>query len=254
MKPEPQIQLKQSGRAEKSGLLPISLWMGGVFAIIFATFLLADGQRNLHRLTGQPIAYPPDSFKPSKTSRGGNTVHDQTSDRAPTSLLLSTSAIEIKPLERLGDPRERCAEMATQGYEQPRYLSSEYFSQCTVMFIDGEGEAAPSVFIQIQTDPSGGVSSFRLKFNTDETDAQNLIQEGLNALQRFGGFGQTDDSFFPALASRIQKWDSFRILWGRYSLAMHREVSDATRFNLLGRLQHISQPVSGIWQNELLAE
>jgi hypothetical protein len=125
------------------------------------------------------------------------------------------------------------------GYEQPSFFVTNGFFQCTAMFIDGEEEISPSVFIQIQTDSSGEVSSFRLKFNTAGTDAQTLGDEGLSALQRFGGFAQTDDVLFTTLASRIQNWESFQMIWGQYSLEMKHEVADPTRLNLIGRLQKI---------------
>jgi len=206
--------------------------------VIFATILLADGQRNLRWLADQMTATQPDLPDPKKTSRGSKSVPDQATDQqTTTSSLISTPTIEIDPLVRLDDPQERCEKLSKQGYEQVRYFKSQDFSQCTVMFIDGETEAAPSVFIQIQTDLTGKVSSFRLKFNTEGTNAEKLVQMGLNALQRFGGFVQEDENFLPTLAPRIQMWESFHLLWGHYSLAMDREVVDATRFNLLGRLQ-----------------
>lgn len=214
----------------------MSLWIGASFAIMISTVLLADGQRNLIRLVDYLFAPQPGHSEPIKTSRVSIRVRDEASTQ-PTStwLLMSTPTTEIGPLVRYGDPQERCAGLMKPGYEQPRYFVTDEFFQCTAMFIDGEEEKSPSIFIQIRTDPSGEVSSFRLKFNTAGTDAQKLIQAGLNALQRFGGFAQTDAVLLTTLASRVQKWENFGMLWGHYSLEMKQEIADAARFNLIGR-------------------
>lgn len=230
----PQVKGYTQVAASKSArLLPLSLWIGGTLAVILATFLLADGQRNLRTLTGKPTASLDTSGPEERTA-----VIDAAAERherATLSSLLTQPAKASGSLERLGNPQQKCERLAQEGSEPPRYLAYDAYSQCTALLTDGSGENSPSVFVQIQTDPSGNTSSFRLKFNTRGIDANNLVQQGLAALQQFGGLGATGDELFGSLGSRITGWESFRLVWGHYSLEMDRELADPQRFNLIGK-------------------
>lgn len=233
----PQVKgdITQVAASKSARLLPLSLWIGGMLAVILATILLADGQKNLRRLTGMPtasLAIPgPDKRKPA----GDAAVAKHPREEAiPSSLLAQPAALPVS-LERLGNPQQRCERLAQEGSDLPSYLAYDGYSQCTTLIVGGSGENPPSVFVQIQTDSSGDISSFRLKFNTRGIEAGNLVQQGLTALKQFGGLGATGDELLVALGSRIIRWESFRLVWGNYSLVMDRELADPQRFNLIGR-------------------
>jgi len=149
--------------------------------------------------------------------------------------LLSPRIVEPEPLVQVGSPEQRCEQLAEEGQEQPSYLHLGVYSQCSVLLVDGNMQNSTSLFIQIQTDPSGEVSSFRLKFNTEGTEVQRLVVQGLKSLKRFEGLGGADDRLFQSLGSKINQWQSFRLIWGHYLLEMDQELSDRNRFNLIAR-------------------
>jgi hypothetical protein len=221
--------------SKRARLLPLSLWIGGMLAVILATILLADDRKNLRRLTGKPTASLATSAPVERKPLGDAAVAQHSRVEAIPSSLLAQPATSPGSLQLFGNPQQRCERLTQAGYELPRYLSFDSYSQCTVLLVDGSGENAPSVFVQIRTDPSGAISSFRLKFNTRGIEANNLVQQGLSALQQFGGLGATSDEWFGSLRSRIARWESFRLVWGHYSLEMDPELADPQRFNVIGR-------------------
>lgn len=226
---EPHLFLKRRSRSQ---LVPLALWSAAVFMILAATILLADDQRNLRSLMA--FIYGPPT----------NSAHEQAAIAAPESreaaktgspILVRPSA-ETRPLIRSASAKERCQSLALQNQELPAYLETESFSQCTLLYRNGEDLASPSVFIQIQADQSGMVTSFRLKFNTQGKRAEAIVLKGVELLKSYGGFFLKTEDFIPMLSERIGRWEPFQIILGPYLAEMHQEIVDPTRFNFFGRL------------------
>lgn len=119
-----------------------------------------------------------------------------------------------------------------------------------VLYRDGDSQASPSVFIQIQTDQTGMVSSFRLKFNTQGKAAETLVAKGLKFLELFGGLFLKTEEFLTALSNRIESWENFQMVLGPYVVEMNHEFIDPTRFNVFGRLHHASISEGDMWRQK----
>lgn len=230
-----QSNVQQVAASKKARLFPLFVWIGCILALLIATILFANGHKNLRRLAGEPTTSLV-IFRPNgDTAVSDMSVAHRPREKATVSSVLARPANEPGTLETLSNIQQRCEKLAKEEYEQPRYLHTDGYSQCTLLLVDGSNKNSPSVFVQIQTDPSGSVTSFRLKFNTLGTDAASLAKQGLIALKEFGGLGAPDDRLFRSLELKIARRQSFQLLWGHYSLEMDRELSDPNRFNLIGR-------------------
>lgn len=80
------------------------------------------------------------------------------------------------------------------------------------------------------------VSSFRIKFNTNGTYSRTIVKFGLTSLRTFGGFFHDLGEVIPTISNKIEEWEDFQLVLGPYSIEMNREVTDPTRFNLIGRV------------------
>lgn len=221
-----------SKERKRSQLVPLAIWSAPVFIVLAATILLADDQRNLRSLTA--FLYGPATNRAEEQATIA-TPQPQASPKTGSPILARPST-ETGPLIRSASAKERCQSLALQNQELPAYIETESFSQCTLLYRDGEDLASPSVFIQIQANQSGMVTSFRLKFNTQGKRAEATVLKGIELLQSYGGFFLKTEDFVPMLSERIGRWEPFRIILGPYLAEMDQEIVDPTRFNVFGRL------------------
>lgn len=224
--------------------MPLALWSGAVFIAIAATILFANNQKNF-RLLKELVLGPPSPVSPESPTAAPSQSADATSNRPP---LLEMPATDTIPLVRLASAEDRCRSLTLPNQELPAYTETDRFSQCMVLHRDGDGQASPSVFIQIQTDQTGMVNSFRLKFNTEGKAAETLVAKGLKFLELFGGLYLKTEEFLTALSSRIESWENFQMVLGPYVVEMNHELIDPTRFNVFGRLQHASISEGDMWR------
>lgn len=215
-----------------------------MLVVIAGTILLADNRKNLRHLSELLFGPPPEvtaQSRPPAPSVEPNTT---------ISPLLSIPTTGTKPLTRLSDAETRCAAIARAEQEAPAYVETPKFSQCTFLFVDNSTQPSPSVFIQIQADQAGMLSSFRLKLNTEGGMHAAIVEEGLSALRSFGGFYLETGEIIPLLATRINEWKEFQIVLGPYLIEMDREVLDPTRFNIFGRLHTTDAESGNLWRDE----
>lgn len=217
---------------KRSQLVPLALWSAPVFIILAATILLADDQRNLRSLTA--FLYGPPTNRAEEQAAIA-TPQPQASAKTGSPILARPST-ETRPLIPSASAKERCQSLALQNQELPAYTETESFSQCTMLYRDGGDLASPSVFIQIQADQSGMVTSFRLKFNTQGERAEAIVLKGVELLRSHRGFFLNTEDFIPMLSERIDRWEPFQIILGPYLAEMDQEIVDPTRFNVFGRL------------------
>lgn len=243
MNTEPQLQPSQRNRLQ---IVPLAIWSGAVFIVIAATILFANDQKNF-RLLKEIVLSPPSPVSPGPPA-GTSAQSPETVQKRQA--LLEMPATETIPLVRLASTESRCKSLTLTNQELPVYTETDRFSQCMVLYRDGVGQASPSVFIQIQTDQTGMVSSFRLKFNTEGKAAETLVPKGLKFLELFGGFFLRTEEFLAGLSSRIESWENFRMVLGPYVVEMNQEIIDPTRFNVLGRLHHARISKQDVWREQ----
>lgn len=227
-------------------MVPLALWSAAVILAVAATTLLADDRKNLRLLTQYFLG--PSMSEPLEPPVA---MTDETPVLASnTSPLLTIPPIETKALVRLASAEERCKSLGQADQEAPTYLKTEVFSQCTLLYVVSEGRRSQSVFIQIQTDQAGMVSSFRLKLNTEGETSSTIVQKGLHFLQVFGGFFLSTEEFISVLSSRIDRWEDFQFVFGPYSVEMNQEHLDPTRFNVFGHLHQPNTLTGDMWRDE----
>ena len=237
---EPHLFPKKRSRSQ---LVPLALWSAPVFVILAATILLADDQRNLRSLMAF-ISGPPTNSAHEQAAIAAPQPRDSAKSGSP---ILARPSAGTRPLIRSASANERCQSLALQNQELPAYLETESFSQCTLLYRDGEDLASPSVFIQIQADQSGMVTSFRLKFNTQGKRAEAIVLTGVKLLQSYGGFFLKTEDFIPMLSERIGQWEPFQIILGPYLAEMDQEIADPSRFNVFGRLSQDQKRSDFAW-------
>lgn len=242
MNTEPQLHPSQRNRFQ---IVPVAIWSGVVFIAIAATILFANDQKNF-RLLKELVLGPPSAVSPKPPAPVPSQL-PVTANRPP---LLEIPVTNSMPLVRLASAESRCRSLTLTEQESPVYQETDKFAQCTVLYRDGESQKAPSVFIQIQTDPTGMVSSFRLKFNTEGMAAETLIKQGLQFLELFGGFFLKTEEFLSVLSDRIEGWQNFQMVLGPYVVEMNQELIDPTRFNVFGRLHQANTSASDLWREE----
>lgn len=243
MNTEPQLHPSQRNRLQ---ILPLVIWSGLVFIVIAATILFANEQKNFRMLT-ELVLGRPSTISPEPKAGTSSQLPETAQKRQ---LMLEMPATETIPLVRVASAENRCKSLTLTNQELPVYTETNRFSQCMVLYRDGVGEASPSVFIQIQTDQTGMVSSFRLKFNTEGKSAETLVPKGLKFLELFGGFFLRTEEFLAVLSNRIESWRNFQMVLGPYVVEMNQEVIDPTRFNVFGRLHHTSISKQDVWREQ----
>lgn len=222
------------------------LWSVAVLTLVAATILLADDQKNLRLLTGFAFGPPTDIALEAQTEAAPEPPASVTS-RPP---LLSEPLADTRPLVRPRRAEARCKSLTRPNQELPVYFETENFSQCTLLYRDGENQASPSVFIQIQADQTGMVSSFRLKFNTEGNRAETIASIGIQLLETHGGLFLKTEDFISIVSKRIGRWESFQVLLGPYLVEMNQEIVDPTRFNVFGRLHQEHYSSDNLWRDE----
>lgn len=248
MSTEPDRKPNYPAGAAKRSLLPLIFWSMPIVMLIIGTTLFADNQRNLRHIVKLSFGLQPPQQEPlSRPQISDTLLPEMTSTTAP---ILSRPQIGTRPLIRLVGAMERCMKLKKPNQEPPAYLESTAFSQCTVLWTYGVEEPSPSVFVQLQTDPAGMVSSFRLKFNTAGNTPQMIADEGLAALQSFGGFYLGIEELMPVLGKKINRWEDFQTVLGPYSIEMDREILDPTRFNVFGRINRTQTSATSQWRRE----
>lgn len=233
-------------RTDRLQFVPMALWSAAVLLAIAATILLADDHRHLRSLMRLVIGPPQSSSTEPSMARPTEAL-----EISPRSTPLLTMPLDkTKPLERLQRAEDRCKSLTLTDQEPPLYMESNSFSQCMLLYRDGESHGAPSVFIQVQTDQTGMVSSFRLKFNTEGKRTPTLAPKGLKILQIFGGFYLNTEEFISELSNRIDAWKNFQTVAGPYLIEMTQEVLDPNRFNVVGRLHRPATSLNDLWREE----
>lgn len=215
-----------------------------MFIVVAATILFANDQKNFRSLK-ELILGPPAAVDPEPPAAAPSPSQEATSILKP---LLEMSVSDTIPLVRVASAENRCRSLTLTNQELPIYTETDRFSQCMVLYRDGIGQASPSVFIQIQTDQSGMVTSFRLKFNTEGKAAETLVPKGLKLLELFGGFFLKTEEFLGVLSNRIESWENFQTVLGPYVVEMNQELIEPTRFNVFGRLHRAGLLPSDAWR------
>lgn len=213
-------------------IVPLVIWSAVVFLVVAATILMANNQRNFRFLT-EFVFGPPSAVYPEPTSEAPSKTLEISPGRP---LLLEMPVTDTIPLVRLASAKDRCRSLTLAEQELPVYTEADGFSQCTLLYKLGESQTSQSVFVQIQTDQIGMVTSFRLKFNTEGKAAEIIVSKGLEFLQTFGGLFLKTEDFIAVISHRIETWESFQMVLGPYMVEMDRELINPTRFNVFGRL------------------
>lgn len=226
-------------------MVPLALWSVAVLIIFVATILLADDRKYLRLLSGSVFG-PSSNVDLGPATVAAPPAQESAAGRPP---LLALPPADMRPLIRLKSSEARCESLTRPNQELPVYLETGSSSQCTLLYRHDEKQASPSVFIQIQTDETGMVSSFRLKFNTEGKTAEEVISKGIEFMKTHGGFFLKTEDFISVISERIGRWKNFRTLLGPYLVEMNQEILDPTRFNVLGRLRQEHPSSDNLWRN-----
>lgn len=238
---EPHLHPTERSRLQ---IVPLVIWSAVVFLVVAATILMANDQRNFRLLTDFVLG-PPSAVYPEPTPEAPSQSLETSPDR---SLLLEMPVNDTIPLVRLASAKDRCKSLTLAKQELPVYTETNGFSQCTLLYKVGESQTSQSIFVQIQTDQTGMVTSFRLKFNTEGKPADIIVSKGLEFLETFGGLFLKTEEFIAVISHRIGTWERFQMVLGPYMVEMDRELINPTRFNVLGRTYATKTFVDDPWR------
>ncbi|MGK6312897.1 DUF6030 family protein [Neorhizobium sp. DT-125] len=204
-----------------------------VVAALLATVLFANEGRNILALakafnidlrfgrTPEPAAEPADDT----TGPAANTGW-------PWRPLPPAEGLSLQP--NLA-PTQICNSIAEDGQETPSLVTRENGGwECSSLREYAAPEGQSSLFVQIRGMRDGTFSGFRIKFNlgaggmTAELgdQASRLVAAGIRPLA-------VSADMEAALKQKLMSQTDFYFLLGYYPIAFKREISEATRFNMI---------------------
>ncbi len=129
-------------------------------------------------------------------------------------------------------PAESCDRLKTAAGPAPTFTETKGDWECLLSQTFGSAADQASIFVQVKGNAGQGLRSFRVKLSqTDPQEERNVLQNALNAVDRF------DLDLTPEtrryIAMKMAAKSGFRSFSANYALSFQREITDDRRFNLI---------------------
>lgn len=230
---------------------PLTLFILAVIAVVAATVLLANGQRNFKAFTrflGIPLPETATVIAPVQPGREqprlSKPVH-----RWPW----PGFATEPDRIEPMSTPADMCSRQAAGAREIPAFAEAEQRGwECSILQ-DGFGvNGAASLFLQARGRIHEPADNVRMKFNLAGGALDGDLATHALAFLRSAASMPRDPALFEALAKMLTTQADFYYFAGYQSLTFRQEIGSPGRYNLIGadRTSRLLADQPKIWPAE----